>query len=109
METELERILAKLTESQKTLVKGWHRQAQCFKELCDNVVLSSEIMINGKTYVCRREAKLHEKKLVYSYRLFSLHPMQEISFEHKNNKVDPNEYVKNQVSLLERAKVYGKK
>ena len=66
-------------------------------------------MIKGKTYVCRREAKLHEKKIVYSYRLFTLHPTHEISFEHKDKQVDPNEYVKNQVSLLERTKGYGKK
>ena len=41
METkiELERILAKLTGSQRTLVKGWYRRANMFADLVDNVVI----------------------------------------------------------------------
>ena len=109
METkiELERILAKLTGSQRTLVKGWYRRANMFADLVDNVVISGELMFDGEKFSCSRFANLKGKTIEYNYKIFSLSPLRVLENIFDTKRVDPRTYL--QEYLIERKKKHAKK
>ena len=94
MESELEHILRPLTQRQQRLVISWHKKAQMFGDLVDDIVASQRLEKNGTFYTCTRKAILNGKSIEYNYRIFNVNNFELITNEYKRTRIDPHEYLK---------------
>lgn len=109
METELELILKHLTLRQQRLVISWHRKAQMFADLVDDLVASGLVEYKGSHYNCTRKALIKGKSIEYNYRIINYNTMAVVLNTYETKRVEPREYLEKHFGLRERAGSYGKR
>ena len=106
METELKRILANLTPSQRPMVERWYQDSLKYHEITDGLVVGT-YETEHFIYKCERKLKLVRKSVRYNYTI-----TKNGKFYYRDlisAKYDPQEYIKHILSIQERAKGYGKR